>query len=100
MKDGEGGDRSQVKKRLLDLLKTAVGGVIVAGATCSTPTVEAAPAGETTVTVEERAQGLRDAVAAPDLAKAPETSLVAFNNWGNHWNKWDKWNKWPNWHNW
>lgn len=96
--------KSRAKKRLLDLLKGAVSGAVVAAASLIPTTAEAAPApapaAETTL--EERVQDLREQNGVNgNQADTPEEATLGghFHNWGNHWNNWGNWDNWHNWHN-
>jgi hypothetical protein len=95
-------DRTQTKRRLIDKLKLAVGGLVVAAASLS-----ASPVAEASTTPPAQQPSLEERVAQLHqqldlkLNEQGEASatLAAFNNWGNHWDKWHNWHNWANWHN-
>ncbi len=94
-------DRPQIKKRLIDKLKFAVGGLVVAAVSLSaSSTAEASTATPDKPSLEERVTQLHQQLGA-NLPEQAETSamLAAFHNWGNHWDKWHNWHNWANWHN-
>jgi len=97
MSNNENQSRSRTKRRLLELLKATVGGLVVAAATLNAPAARA-----TTVSAQpslaERVNELRKQLAEPKSQGDQAESFVGFCNWGNHWDKWN--NHWGNWHNW
>jgi hypothetical protein len=103
MQPDEGEIRSQARKRLAAMLQAAVGGVIVAAATLSTPSPEASATPATQKpALEERVKEVRDRK-AKDLPNPADGSCDDdrhHHHWGNHWDKWHNWNNWHNWHNW
>jgi hypothetical protein len=88
--------RSQTKQRLYDLLKTAVGGMVVATATLFTPPAEAATP---QTALAERVNELRKQNIVNSIPNNVAPSAFAFHNWGNHWHNWGDWHNWHNWHN-
>jgi hypothetical protein len=88
--------RSQTKQRLRDLLKAAVGGVVVATATLATPAVASTPAGS----LAERVSELQKQSILTSAQGAIAQGAFGFHNWGNHWHNWGNWHNWHNWHNW
>jgi hypothetical protein len=93
--------KSAAKKRLGDLLKTAVGGLVVAAASLTTPAADAPAAPPDQAALEQRVQEVRKQSAVSNAPNnATEETLAAFHNWGNHWHNWGNWPNWHNWHNW
>jgi hypothetical protein len=88
--------RSQAKQRLYDLLKAAVGGMVVATATLLTPSAEASTPKTALV---DRINELRKQNLVSNIPAPIAPSLLDFHNWGNHWHNWDNWHNWHNWHN-
>lgn len=94
-------DRCRTKKRLIDKLKSAIGGLVIATASLATPSAEASVAPETkqTPSLEERISQLpKQTIATTEHSDSLET-MLAFGNWGNHWANWQNWKNWANWHN-
>jgi hypothetical protein len=101
MEEQSTGDRAQTKKRLIDKLRIAVGGLVVAAASLSaSPAAEASTESPQKPSLEERVSQLQKqiGVALPEQGEA-SAMLTAFNNWGNHWDNWHNWHNWANWHN-
>jgi hypothetical protein len=94
-------ERTQIKRRLVEKLRIAVGGLVVAAASLSTsPAAEASTATTPKPSLEERASQLQQKIGTtlPEQSEA-SAALAGFNNWGNHWDKWHNWHNWANWHN-
>jgi hypothetical protein len=99
--DQNGDDRAQTKQRLIDKLKLAVGGLVVAAASLSTPAAaEASATVDQKPSIEERVTQLQQQLGDKLIEQTDVSArLAAFNNWGNHWDKWHNWHNWANWHN-
>jgi hypothetical protein len=96
----EGEVRGQARQRLVALLKSAVGGVVIATATLAVPPTPASPAVDQAKTaIAEQISELRRQVAASEALDP--TALGGHGpHWGNHWHNWNNWHNWHNWHNW
>jgi len=89
--------------RLQGLLKTSVGGLVIASATVATTPapVEASTSSPTNrPTISQRVAEVRKqaAPAATHADSSVADSLLAWGNWNNWRNGWP--NGWHNWHNW
>jgi hypothetical protein len=101
VEEPDGGDRSQTKKRLIDKLRVAVGGlVVVAASLSSTPAAEASTTVDQKPSLEARVNQLQQQIGVNVHVEGEASAMLAgFNNWGNHWDKWHNWHNWANWHN-
>ena len=100
MDSNQAKSRTQLKDRLLRLLKAGVmGSMVLASTTMSIANLEASPDKIEARSLDERVAGLKklskEQTAADRVPGSDDSSLLAW--W---WHNWRNYGSWHNWHNW